>query len=166
MPAFDKELLVEILVEGMGRINYGSEMENDRKGIQKIKLGIQTVFDWEIYTLPFDNLDKARFGGAEIGKPSILKGEFFAEKGKDCFVDMKGFKKGFAVVNGFNIGRYWSKGPQRSLYLPAPLLKEKNPDYAFKRTVGVYFDCGNYTCVSIYSRQRQNERRRILVGIR
>ena len=126
LPSFDKELTVEILVEGMGRINYGSEMENDRKGIDKVKLGIQTMFDWEIYTLPFDNLDKTMFNGAEVGKPAILRGTFAAEKNKDCFVDMKGFKKGFVVVNGFNIGRYWSKGPQRSLYLPSPLLKDKN----------------------------------------
>ena len=39
---------------------------------------------------------------------------------------MKGFKKGFVVINGFNIGRYWSRGPQRTLYIPAPLLKEKD----------------------------------------
>lgn len=126
IPAFDKEMLLEILVEGMGRINYGCEMENDRKGIQKVRLDYQTLFGWEIYTLPFDNLDKTQYTGAEDCKPAILRGKFKAEKGKDCFVDMKGFKKGFVTINGFNIGRYWSKGPQRTLYLPSPLLKDEN----------------------------------------
>ena len=41
-------------------------------------------------------------------------------------MDMKGFKKGIVLVNGVNIGRYWSRGPQRTLYLPAPVLKERN----------------------------------------
>ena len=33
--------------------------------------------------------------------------------------------KGVAWINGFNLGRFWSRGPQRSLYVPAPLLREK-----------------------------------------
>lgn len=126
LPAINGKMTIEILVEGMGRVNYGHEMERDRKGIEKVRLDYQTMFDWDIYTLPFDNLDKVKYDSAEYGKPSIMKGNFQAELGKDCFVDMKGFKKGFVVVNGFNIGRYWCRGPQRSLYLPAPLLKEDN----------------------------------------
>jgi beta-galactosidase len=27
-------------------------------------------------------------------------------------------------VNGFNLGRYWSAGPQETLYLPGPLLRQ------------------------------------------
>lgn len=126
LPPVDGEMLIEILVEGMGRVNYGHEMEDDKKGIQKVRLAMQTLFEWDIYTLPFDNLEKAKLSGATDFAPSILKGKFKAELGKDCFVDMKGFKKGFVTVNGFNIGRYWARGPQRSLYLPAPLLKEEN----------------------------------------
>lgn len=126
LPPVDGEMLIEILVEGMGRVNYGHEMEDDRKGIQKVRLAMQTLFEWEIYTLPFDNLENAKYSGATDNAPSILKGKFKAELGKDCFVDMKGFKKGFVTVNGYNIGRYWARGPQRSLYLPAPILKQEN----------------------------------------
>lgn len=126
LPPVDGEMLIELLVEGMGRVNYGHEMEDDRKGIQKVRLAMQTLFEWEIYTLPFDNLEKTKYSGAKDFAPSILKGKFKAELGKDCFVDMKGFKKGFVTVNGYNIGRYWARGPQRSLYLPAPLLKQEN----------------------------------------
>lgn len=127
IPAFDGECKIQILVEGMGRTNYGPNMETDRKGIQKVRLGLQTIFGWDIYTLPFDNLDKVKFTeNADLHGGVILQGSFKAQKGKDCFVDMRGFGKGFVVVNGFNIGRYWKKGPQRTLYLPAPLLKENN----------------------------------------
>lgn len=123
---FDGEMTLEILVEGMGRVNYGRELDDDRKGLLRVRLDYQTLYDWEVYTLPFDNLEKTVYGNAESGRPSILKGHFKAEKGKDCFVDTKGFTKGFVTVNGFNLGRYWSRGPQRSLYLPAPILKENN----------------------------------------
>ena len=127
IPAFDGEMKIEILVEGMGRVNYGPECENDRKGIQKVRLDYQTLFDWEVYTLPMDNLASADYSlKADEGAPSILTGTFRARKGEDCFVDTKGFGKGFILVNGFNIGRYWKKGPQRTLYIPAPLLKEEN----------------------------------------
>ena len=39
---------------------------------------------------------------------------------------MKGFTKGYVFVNGFNLGRYWDIGPQKALYLPGALLKDKN----------------------------------------
>ena len=41
----------------------------------------------------------------------------------DTFIQLNGWTKGNVFVNGFNLGRYWSVGPQRTLYLPAPLLK-------------------------------------------
>lgn len=126
---------IEILVEAMGRINYGPFME-DRKGISKVRLGIQTMFGWNVFTLPMDNLKNLNFvsKSESFDKPLFMKGEFIAKSGADCFVDMKGFKKGFVTVNGYNIGRYWAKGPQRSLYLPAPLLKEgKNEIIVFEQ---------------------------------
>ena len=37
--------------------------------------------------------------------------------------------KGFAVVNGFNLGRFWpSEGPQKRLYVPAPVLRKGRND--------------------------------------
>lgn len=42
----------------------------------------------------------------------------------DTFLELDGFGKGCAFVNGFNLGRFWDIGPQKRLYLPAPLLKK------------------------------------------
>lgn len=81
LPPVNGEMLIEILVEGMGRVNYCHEMEDDRKGIQKVRLAMQTLFEWDIYTLPFDNLEKAKLSGATDFAPSILKGKFKAELG-------------------------------------------------------------------------------------
>jgi beta-galactosidase len=43
---------------------------------------------------------------------------------KDTFLRLEGWTKGVAFVNGFNLGRYWNKGPQQTLYVPAPLLRQ------------------------------------------
>ena len=42
----------------------------------------------------------------------------------DTFLALHGWTKGVAWINGFNLGRYWNRGPQRTLYVPAPLLRE------------------------------------------
>ena len=41
----------------------------------------------------------------------------------DTFLALPGWTKGVAWINGFNLGRYWSRGPQQTLYVPAPLLR-------------------------------------------
>ena len=55
----------------------------------------------------------------------------------DTFIETKNMNKGFIVVNGFNIGRYFhSAGPQKTLYIPAPLLKKgKNEIVVFETDV-------------------------------
>lgn len=55
--------------------------------------------------------------------PTFFKGEFNVEgTPQDTFLAMDGWTKGVAWINGFNLGRYWNVGPQKTLYLPAPLL--------------------------------------------
>ncbi|MBQ6600663.1 MAG: beta-galactosidase [Clostridia bacterium] len=123
-----------ILVDAMGRVNYGAEL-NDRKGISKVMLANQTLMDYTVHTIPLDNLHKLGFKKASEGEgkkePVFLKGHFKAGEG-DCFVNMKGFTKGYVFVNGFNLGRYWDIGPQRALYLPGTLLKEENEIIVFE----------------------------------
>ena len=52
---------------------------------------------------------------------------------EDTFLKFDGFKKGSVFVNGINIGRYWDLGPQKTLYLPAPFLKQgQNDIYVFE----------------------------------
>ena len=125
---FSDECEIGILVDAMGRVNYGADMY-DRKGISKVMLANQTLMDFTVHTIPLDNLEKLDFkklsSEASKNTPVFLKGYFEAD-GKDCFVNMKGFTKGYVFVNGFNLGRYWDIGPQKALYLPGALLKDKN----------------------------------------
>ncbi len=122
-----------ILVDTMGRVNYGFDLY-DRKGISKVTLANQVLMDYDVYSIPLDNLENLEFSANESKTatgPVFLKGNFKAGKG-DCFVNMEGFTKGYVFVNGFNLGRYWSIGPQKALYLPGSLLKEENEIIIFE----------------------------------
>lgn len=54
----------------------------------------------------------------------------------DTFLYPEGLEKGLVYVNGFLLGRYWARGPQRALYLPAPLLKKGGNDIVVFETDG------------------------------
>ena len=57
---------------------------------------------------------------------------------------LQGWGKGVVILNGFNLGRYWSKGPQQTLYVPAPLLQIGENEVrwtAMLFTEGSYMSC-------------------------
>lgn len=118
---------LDILVENMGRINYGPRMK-DHKGITEgVRLDNQFLFDWLIYPLPLAELDAVPFGDvakARSGMPGFYRGEFEIVDAADTFVRLDGWTKGIVWINGFHLGRYWEKGPQRTLYVPGPLLRQ------------------------------------------
>lgn len=114
---------LEFLVENMGRVNYGPELV-DRKGITGgVLLGQQWLFNWEIYPLPLDDLSQLRFEpGLPQRYPAFFRGVFHVERPADTYLALPGWTKGVAWINGFNLGRYWKRGPQKTLYVPGPLL--------------------------------------------
>jgi beta-galactosidase len=118
---------LSILVENMGRINFGPYLL-DRKGITEgIRFGNQYLFGWTIHTLLMQDLSGLVYEkGAprQQENPSFYKGTFRVDELADTFLELKGWTKGVVFVNGFNLGRYWHIGPQKTLYVPAPLLRE------------------------------------------
>jgi beta-galactosidase len=42
----------------------------------------------------------------------------------DTFLDLRTWGKGVVWINGHNLGRFWSVGPQQTLYCPGPWLKK------------------------------------------
>ncbi|MEG2561168.1 MAG: beta-galactosidase [Clostridia bacterium] len=113
---------IDILVDAMGRVNYGAQLY-DRKGISNVRFGAQNLFDWQVSTMTMDDISKLDYSHKDESFPRFFRAEFDAKSGADCFVHMDNFTKGNVFVNGFNIGRYWKKGPQKALYIPYPLLK-------------------------------------------
>jgi beta-galactosidase len=121
-----------ILVENMGRVNYGDQLR-DRKGVGAVRLGYlgrQHQFGWDIYSLPMEKeLENLQFLPAKepcYQGPTFLRGKLtLTDAPCDTFLRLDGFHKGFVKINGFNLGRYFNDaGPQRTLYVPAPILKQ------------------------------------------
>lgn len=119
------ESTLEILVENMARINYGPLLK-DPKGITEgVRIGNQFLFNWDIYTIPLKDIENIKYGnGNKEEYPTFYRGSFEVKEVGDTYLDFEGWEKGVVFINGFNLGRYWKAGPQKRLYLPAPLLKE------------------------------------------
>ena len=117
---------MDILMENMGRVNFGPKMESQRKGIDGcVQLNGHMHYNWEMYPLPLDDVSKLDFTkGYEEGLPAFYRFTFEAEECCDTWLDFAGWGKGCAFLNGFNLGRYWEIGPQKRLYIPGPLLKK------------------------------------------
>jgi beta-galactosidase len=116
-----------VLVENMGRVNYGAHLK-DYKGVTEgIRLGNSFVYHWQAYNLTFEDISKVKFndGVPEFdGEPVLLKADIDIDECCDTFVKLPGFKKGIIIINGKILSRYWEVGPQKSAYLPAPFLKK------------------------------------------
>jgi beta-galactosidase GanA len=117
---------LDILVEAMGRINFGPRLL-DRKGItDRVTLGNMTLMGWDVFPLPMDEdyLGRIRYVRRAADRPAnFFRGRFTLGTTGDTYLDMRGWTKGVVWVNGHNLGRYWDRGPQKRLYCPAPFLK-------------------------------------------
>ena len=138
----DKGEPLDILVENMGRVNFGPYLELQRKGIDHcVQINGHMHNNWQQYTLPLDNVDEIDFSKDYIeNTPAFYRFTFDVEESCDTFLDFEGWGKGCAFVNGFNIGRFWKIGPQRRLYIPAPLLNKGENEIIIFETDGEHSD--------------------------
>jgi beta-galactosidase len=121
------KVTLDILVENLGRINFGKYLLQNKKGItEKVLLKGTELQHWKMYSLPFHDLDAVKFSAAKPDgeSPVIRKGGFNLDKVGDTYLDMSNWGKGVVWVNGHNLGRYWGIGPQQTLYLPVEWLKK------------------------------------------
>jgi len=120
--------VLDILVENMGHINYGRGFF-DPKGLSGATFGGNALAgNWSVYNLEmaFGEVANAAFGPlpAPAG-PAFFRGSLAVSGAPaDTYISLCGWTKGFVLINGFNIGRYWeTAGPQHAFYVPASLLK-------------------------------------------
>lgn len=135
---FEAGAPLDILVENMGRVNFGPMMEHQRKGIEGcVQINGHMHYQWTMYPLPLDNLEKLDFSkGYTEGLPCFYRFELEVDELGDTFLELPGWGKGCVFLNGFNLGRYWEIGPQKRLYIPAPLLKQGKNELIVFETEG------------------------------
>ena len=138
---FEKRTRIDILVENLGRVNYGKNMLKQRKGIDgELLLDGRALEGWEIFD---PALDVGVPNGLEFtdavtdSAPAFFRFKFEADELCDTYLDTSGWEKGCAFVNGRNVGRFWSRGPQKRLYIPAPLLRVGENEIVILETEGV-----------------------------
>ncbi len=118
----EKEL--RIFVENMGHVNFGQRIY-DKKGIlEYIKIGGKEISGVTVNCIPMTFKTLGISGFASSAAPMLYKGSFTVSKKADTFLFPESFTRGSVLLNGFNLGRYNAAGPQRTLYVPAPLLRE------------------------------------------
>ena len=139
LPPVRKDAELAIIVEGMGRINFGraikdfkgiigeltitSEYDNTEttwKPLQWSNTAIADDYDTVVKTLALKPLP----AGQDILKPGYHRGYFNINKVGDTFLNLETWGKGQVWVNGHAMGRFWSIGPQQTLYIPGCWLKK------------------------------------------
>lgn len=118
---------LSVLVENMGRVNYGAYLRDPKGVTEGIGFGWNFIYHWQTYPLPLDDLSAVDFIEQKPvfdSTPLLLRAEIDIDECCDTFVKLPGFKKGMIFINGRALSRYWEVGPQRSAYLPAPFLKK------------------------------------------
>lgn len=117
---------IDILVENMGRVNYGHKLlaDTQRKGIRTgVCADLHFITNWEQYTLEWTSCPTIDFTKkSEDNQPTFYRYELTVDHVEDTFIDLSQFGKGVVFVNGVHIGRFWSVGPIGSLYVPKAFL--------------------------------------------
>ena len=153
LPPVKKGQELRILIEAMGRINFGRAIK-DYKGITESVVltaeenGHELTWNlkrWNIFTIPDDyqtaikaldmakrdTLTKMSFKGS-----GYYRGSFNLKRVGDTFLNMEAFGKGQVYVNGHAIGRFWSIGPQQTLYVPGCWLKKGQNEVVVLDVIG------------------------------
>lgn len=130
LPA-DARGTLDLLVEDQGRVNYGERIGEHKGLIGAVRVQGEPVLGWQVLPLHLGDvapIQRALAGSAAVA-PDALSGPVFArasftlDEAADLFLDTREWGKGAAWINGHPLGRYWSRGPQHTLYVPAPILR-------------------------------------------
>ncbi|XP_070256157.1 beta-galactosidase-1-like protein 2 [Myotis yumanensis] len=133
IPLIQGYTVLRILVENCGRVNYGHNIDEQRKGlIGNIYLNNSPLKNFRIYSLDMKKSFFQRFSSStwnlvpEIPVfPAFFLGALpVALSPLDTFMKLEGWEKGVVFINGQNLGRYWNIGPQETLYLPGAWLDQ------------------------------------------
>ncbi|GJN74929.1 beta-calactosidase [Purpureocillium lilacinum] len=132
--------VLRLLVENLGRIDYGQRLREQAKGIVgDVKVGDRVLDGWSAYSIPLSSLPKELSGGSH-GKAAVkdtpvfytgtfkLKDSAKTDLSGDTFLSLPKGVKGQVWVNGVNLGRYWTVGPQQSLYVPGVYVQAHGRD--------------------------------------
>jgi beta-galactosidase len=118
---------LEILVENLGRVNYGPGIGGHKGLLGPVLVDQRIVHGWDSTPVALQEwtateLARAVAAGPPTGHSGFADATVHVDTPADTFLALPGSGRGLVWVNGFLLGRYWEIGPQVTLYCPAPLL--------------------------------------------
>jgi beta-galactosidase len=120
---------LDILVENTGRVNFSLTLRGERKGILgSVTLAGATLDHWQNFSLPMNAPGDMTFTDKPCTGACFYRGTLKLSSAQDTFLDTSQFAKGFVWLNGHPLGRVWSIGPQKTLYVPGPWLHAGDND--------------------------------------
>lgn len=112
-----------LVVEDLGRVDYGPRL-GERKGIiGPVTLDGEALTGWSVTVVDLGAVADLGLGSDRVVGPGAAKAEFTLAAPSDLFLDTAGMGRGYAWVNGFALGRYNTRGPQRTLFVPGPVTR-------------------------------------------
>lgn len=115
---------ISILVEERGRVNYGQRLGEIKGLIGPVTVDDRGIGPW--WNTPVDLGAVATWATSALAAPSsgraAWRGTWSLPEATDLFLDTTTLGSGYAVVNGFLLGRYNRTGPQRTLYVPSGVV--------------------------------------------
>jgi len=134
---------LEIIVHNLARSNFGHRMLEPKGLTQGVFVGPhrhdeRAIFNWTHHALPLVTQPKLPFTSQnEVSGPAFYRGSLsITNEPADTFLRLLSFNLGCVFINGFNIGRYWNVGPQMTLYVPAPMLRQGENEIVIFEAVG------------------------------
>jgi beta-galactosidase len=112
--------LLTIVVESLGRINYGPRTGEGKGIMGSVMIGRRFVHGWTHRIIP-QTVPDATSGAACSDGVAVARIE--VAEALDAWLAFPGGSKGMVWLNGFLLGRYWKVGPQETVYAPAPLWR-------------------------------------------
>lgn len=140
-----------LMVENLGRVNFANKIPFQHKGIRgKVLADGNSLENWTYRCLNLDSKQLAKIdwtsaaaqsdsqgqASAQTAGPAFTRLILNADECCDTYLDFTGWGKGCIFLNGFNLGRFWEIGPQKRLYIPAPLLKAGKNEIIIFETEG------------------------------
>jgi beta-galactosidase len=123
--------MLSVLVEDLGRVDYGERLGEAKGLIGPVRTASREIEAWDVTAItedhvaalaPEPNQPAKPAAGRPVPGPIVLWGDLKVPAGRDLHLDVTGWGHGIAWINGFCLGRYWSAGPTRTMYVPAPAL--------------------------------------------
>ena len=131
---------IELLVEDQGRVDYGPRIGEPKGLIGPVTVNGVPLRGWRVMPLPLADLAPAAAAlrsqpvlpaASGVAGPAFARVTFDLPSPADLFLSTAGLGKGIAWLNGFCLGRYWSRGPQRTLYAPEPVTRKDRNELIF-----------------------------------